>query len=560
MKSNRIQAWLCLSLFISCVPFVHEAYGQSTGSTAKSTKRSGTRVANPREVTITETFEPSFSIEPLSHRIEGRSGDVVPFKFKLETSNRKANVEVSVIGLRQELSGQILHDEDSANAATFVKLVSPTTMALDPGVPTFIEGVVQLPRGNAKFYSLGILVKDIGIDNPLASKTNPDGSPSTQAAVRFMTQYVLRLDLELQGTRGEEGRQIVLEEVSMVPQDGRPKLQTVVFNPTETAFEFQLRGRLRSSPSDRSFKPLRLVMPVRRGTEDENRYVGRILPKSRIRMEELLPEAIAGGHYDVDLELVFDGQVVNRKTLPLDVNSRDYPAQEVLIAQVEDGLQVSPAQIELSRARGGVRRLTMLINNHSREAKTIDLKALSENQLEIGAAMIQPSTFSLSPSSSRKISISLRSIPGEERKVQYGKVVITSKSSERDYEVTHSLPLALVMDNVPEPEVKLARLQWDPSQPYPGFRIAIENTGDVHFPMQARLLIVDEYGRRVSVPGGFGRWLMPRSSGMLDFRFDQLLPPGQYQLRCEVQRQGEPLVVDQVFTVTDMENATSVAN
>lgn len=301
-------------------------------------------------------------------------------------------------------------------------------------------------------------------------------------------------------------------------------------------------------------------MPVRRDVEDENRYVGRILPKSRIRMEELLPEAIAGGHYDVDLELVFDGQVVNRKTLPLDVNSRDYPAQEVLIAQVEDGIQVSPAQIELSRARGGVRRLTMLINNHSREAKKIDLKAIAENQLEIEAAMIQPSTFSLSPSSSRKISISLRSIPGEERKVQYGKVVITSKSSERDYEVTHTLPLALVMDNVPEPEVKLARLQWDPSQPYPGFRIGIENTGDVHFPMQARLLIVDEYGRRVSVPGGFGRWLMPRSSGMLDFRFDQPLSPGQYQLRCEVQRQGEPLVVDQVFTVTDMENATSVAN
>jgi hypothetical protein len=560
MKSNRTQAWLCLALFVSCVPFVHEAYGQSTSSTAKSTKRTGTRVANPREVTITETFEPSFSIEPLSHRIEGRSGDVIPFKFKLETSNRRANVEVTAIGLRQELSGQILHDEESANAATFVKLVSPTKMALEPGVPALIEGVVQLPRGSARFYSLGILVKDIGIDSPLASKTNPDGSPSTQAAVRFMTQYVLRLDLELQGTRGEEGRQIVLEEVSMVPQDGRPKLQTVVFNPTETAFEFQLRGRLRSSPSDRSFKPLRLVMPVRRGVEDENRYVGRILPKSRIRMEELLPEAIAGGHYDVDLELVFDGQVVHRRTLPLDVNSRDYPAQEVLIAQVEDGIQVSPAQIELSRARGGVRRLTMLINNHSREAKTIDLKAVAENELEIGAAMIQPSTFSLSPSSSRKISISLRSIPGEERKVQYGKVVITSKSSERDYEVTHSLPLALVMDNVSEPEVKLARLQWDPSQPYPGFRIGIENTGDVHFPMQARLLIVDEYGRRVSVPGGFGRWLMPRSSGMLDFRFDQPLSPGQYQLRCEVQRQGEPLVVDQVFTVTDMENATSVAN
>lgn len=536
-----------------------DAYGQDDRKSLAN-RKTNNRPGGDRQITVRETFEPTFSIEPLSHRLEGRSGDVMPFKFKIQTANRTANIEVAPIGLRQELNGQILHDEQSEKADALIRIVSPLAMTIEPDQPATIEGVVQLPRGSAKFHSLGILVKDIGIGDQVKPQFNADGSPKTQAGIRFMTQYVLRLDLAVEGTSGDEARQLVIEDVTMTPFEGRPRLQATVFNPTDTAFEFELRSRLRSSPSDRSFKSLRLVMPIRRGVEDESRYVGRILPKSRIRMEELLPEAIAGGHYDADMELVLSEKVIGRKTMPVDVNSLDFPAQEVLIAQVDDGLQVSPAQIELSKIRGGSRRITMLLSNRSQDSRTIKLQALANNDLEIGTVAIQPREFTLPSNGSRKVSLTLRSSSDETLAVQYGRLLVTAKSSDQDYEVSKALPLAMILAETPEPSVSLSRLQWDPSQPYPGFRATIENGSNVHFPVQARLTIVDQFGRRTSIPGGFGRWLMPQSKLPLDFRFDQPLAPGEYQLRCEVQTKGEPLTVNQAFTVTDIENATTELN
>jgi len=53
---------------------------------------------------------------------------------------------------------------------------------------------------------------------------------------------------------------------------------------------------------------------------------------------------------------------------------------------------------------------------------------------------------------------------------------------------------------------------------------------------------------------------MPQSSTNLDFRLESPLTPGQYRLRCELQRKGEPLVVEQVFTVTDMDTASNNIN
>ena len=531
-----------------------------TTAAKPSTKRSATAAARPgREVTIKETFEPAFAIEPLAHKIEGRAGDVIGFKFKIQSSNRPAKVEVAAIGLRQEMNGQILHVENSEKTDA-IKLMTPSSMNLIANTPATIEGVVRMPKGDAKYHSLGILVRDVGLADEIKPKFNPDGSQQTQAGIRFITQYVLRLDLEVTGVRGEYGNQLVVEDVKMTSFEGRPQLQAMVFNPSDTTFEFELRGQLRSSPSDRSMKPLRMVMPVRKPVQDETRYVGRILPKTRLRMEELLPEAIGGGNYEADMELLFGGKVVNRKTLPLEINALDYPAQEVLIAEVDHGLQVSPAQIELSKVRGGSRRITMLLKNNSRETKTIHLKAIGNNDLEIGAVLIQPNEVQLPAASSRKIALTLRTQPSDARAVEYGYVLVEAGSSERDYIVSRQLPLAVILDDIPEPEISMSPLQWDPSNPYPCFRTQLENTGQSHLALQSRLTITDESGRRTSIPGGFGRWLMPQSATTLDFRLEAALMPGQYKLRCEVQRQSEPLVLEQVFTVTDLENASASVN
>ena len=141
--------------------------------------------------------------------------------------------------------------------------------------------------------------------------------------------------------------------------------------------------------------------------------------------------------------------------------------------------------------------------------------------------------------------------------VEYGHLLVSSKSDNRDFHETKKLPLAVVLKKIPSTQVTLTPLQWNSESDYPGFLTKIENLGDIHLSMQARLLVVDATGRRFSIPSGFGKWLMPHSSAKLEFRFDQQLAPGEYQLRCELQQEGEPIVMQQDFVVSDLENSVS---
>jgi hypothetical protein len=525
--------------FVICISFIVQCYEAIAQGQRNQSQSGRPTSAGNRRVSVTESFEPAFSIEPLAHSITGNSGDVIPFEFKIESTNGASNIEVIPIGLRQELTGQILHDQQ-AQQAEMLRLSTPTNMTLPANTPTLIQGVVRIPSGQAKHYSAGIMVREQGRGDEVQPQFNPDGTPRTQAAIRFVTQYVLRLDITAEGTRGESGHELEMVDARLVPFEGRPKFQTIVQNTTDTTFEFELRAQLRSSPSDRSFKQLRLVMPIRAQIEDEKRFIGRILPKSQVRMEELLPEAIASGEYEVELELLMEGRVVEKKVFPLSVDATDYPAQEVLIAQVGSDLIASPAQIELSTQRGGTRRLTLLLQNKGKSSKSIHLSALGENQLPLGT---------------RKVALTLRGT-NDAADVTYGNLLIDCETDGRDFHETRELPLAVITKSLDAPKLAMTPLTWDPNGAYPAFRTTLTNDGAVHVPLQARLAIADETGTTISILGGFGKWLLPTKKTTLEFRMDKLLLPGQYQLRCEVlQGDGPSLVNQQTFEVTDLDNA-----
>lgn len=531
-----------------------ESLGFAQSSDTKRKVPTSTKQPNAGQITVKETFEPSFQIEPLSHKIEGRPSEVIPFKFTVTSANSPSEIEVSAIGLRQELSGMILHDPKSSQA-DLITLVTPSKMKLEPNKPYSVEGVVRIPKSDARFHSIGIMVRDIGRGKDLAPKIGPDGQPETQAGVKFMTQYVLRLDLSVIGARGELGRELQIDNLGLVPFEGRPRLQAIVSNPADTTFEFELRAKVRGAASDRSAKAMRMTMPIRSNVEDESRYSGRILPKSKIRMEELLPEAIASGQYEADLEILCEDRVVMKKTIPFSANAADYPAQEVLISQVGEDLQVSPAQIELSQVRGGSRRLTMVFKNSGREPKTIELKAMTSDDLELTGVLLQPATIQLAPGASRKTSITMKSQSASGDSSQFGYLQVLAKTEKRDFTESKRLPLALVLKRGAPAQVSIAPLQWDNTGEYPGFRTKVENSGTSHFPLEARLSIFDSSGRRINVPAGFGKWVMPGNSAPVLFRMEQPLAPGDYILRCEVQTEDKPVSIQQNFTVTDLDNA-----
>ncbi len=528
-----------LVLFATCIASPQAALAQKAG--------------RGNQVVVRESFEPTFRIEPLVNRLNGRSNDELPFKFTIESANRETTVEIVPIGLAQDISGQVLHNAELKISDT-IRLLTPQTLKLEANKSAYIEGLVKIPRGEAKHHSCGIMVRDIGSENTLSPSFDPSGKRKTQAGIRFMTQYILRLDIEVDGTRGEQVQQLLIEEASVQPRNGRPLLQAIVTNPTDTTFEFELRARLRSSPSDRTAKQVSLVMPIRAANEDDSRKIGRILGKSRIRMEELLPETIAGGQYEVDLEIWSDQRAVKKKTIGIDVDAEDFPAQEVIIAQVGPGLQVSPAQIELSHLRGGSRRVSILLKNHGKEDRSVQLKALGEDELPLGSVTFQPSSVKLAPGASRKIAMTL--IGGQsEQTFSYGHVLIESQSDRKEFRDTKRLPLAILYKKGGETSINVSPLAWDPNGKYPAFRTTVENTGTLHFPIDARLTIASELGRRYQVLGGFGRWVMPGQKMQTSFRLDFPLPPDNYKLKCEFITGGDPAVVEQEFVVSDLTDA-----
>jgi hypothetical protein len=485
----------------------------------------------------------------------GQSGAVTSFEFSLESANRETEIEVVPVGLRQEVSGLILHDPN-APQADLIRLSTPTRMMLSANTPAKIQGFVQFPRGEAKYHSIGILVKDIGAAERLAANNDPS-KKATKATIQFVTQYVLRLDLEMENARGENPNVLELEKLDLVPFEGRPKLIAQILNPSDSTFEYEVRAKLRSSTSDRNARSIRLVMPIREFSESEERFVGRILPKSRVRMIELLPEAIASGTYEADVEIMLGEKVLSRKTQSITVDASDYPAQEVLIAQLGKEVQVSPAQIELSQLRGGSRRSTILLKNNGKDTKSISVAANDGTGLALPSATIQPDKFTLPPGGSRKISITLKSQLDAHEAIVFGTIDFQARSDRKDFDETRKLPIALLMKKSSAPNAKLSSVQWDSLSKHPAFRCAVSNEGESHLAMNARLTISGENGERMQIPGGFGKWLMPGETAKLEFRLEQPLAPGKYQIKCELQQGDRPIVTEQIFEVNDMETAKS---
>lgn len=512
---------------------------------------------NGQTVNIQETFQSAFVIEPLVQRLSGRSGTTLSFKFKLESFNRETRIDILPVGLKQELSGRIVVDQSKEVSSNVLRLLTPSSMTLLPGVSSFIEGVVQIPRGDSEFHTLGLLIREAGKENEMKPTFDANGNVQTKAGLQITTQYLLRIDLVVEGVRSDQANQVTFGDVRMSPIQGRPQLNLVATNPTTSAIEFELRARLRRSANDSSFQPLRLNMPIRGDMETEEKFIGRLLPKGRVRMEGLLPEAIASGDYEVDIDLLVSGRSMKKQTFSININSNDFPAQDVIISQAAEGLMIAPAQIELSQTRGGVRRVSVSITNHSTSSKSIDLSAIDASGQQLTGVTIQPSQVSLPPGTNRKLSIIMKGNIGTSVPAEYGSLRIITKSEERDYTESKELPLALIYKNLRATEVSIDPVVWDPGDNQsPRFRTMIRNVGESHLPIDARLSVNGSSGYREVLHGGFGKWLMPGESMWVNFAVDQPLPPGDYVLRFEMQTGTQPISTTQTFQVTDLVTAS----
>ncbi len=88
----------------------------------------------PKGFTIRETFEPTFHIEPLVQRVNGRRGDVLRFEFQVEATNKDTEVDVALVDLRQEITGQVVH-EQATEINGNIQLLNPGRSKLQRNTP-----------------------------------------------------------------------------------------------------------------------------------------------------------------------------------------------------------------------------------------------------------------------------------------------------------------------------------------------------------------------------------------------------------------------------------------
>ncbi len=127
----------------------------------------------------------------------------------------------------------------------------------------------------------------------LANAPAPTTKDRRQRQAAYQRRYpihhtvFLRVDLEVEGARGDNVAGTIDRRRQSSPLPAAPELSVIIRNPSDTAFEYEVKSRLRSNRGI-SLKPVRMTMPVRASMETEDRYLGRVLPKSAVRMEEIV--------------------------------------------------------------------------------------------------------------------------------------------------------------------------------------------------------------------------------------------------------------------------------
>jgi len=300
-----------------------------------------------------QNVEPAFRVTPIVHHFESRRGKVIPFEFAIESINRPTTIHVRAIALTQDVNGAMIPKADTP-APDSISLLSPAEMNLADIEQKLLRGRVKVPFTDSKFHSFGILVTDLGRIVGTAPVLTQD-KEERRVGIRFVTRYVLRVDLTVQGVRGDDITKLELESSELFEEEGKTKARVWVHNPTDSPFEFEMRARLANSAVGSRQRQFNLCMPVRESVEPPERFTIRILPDSRLRLQEFLPEAVFPGDYEMQVALISNNRTRMKKSFPLSITKGDFPAQDATIVQVVRDITVTPSQLELSLRKRGNR-------------------------------------------------------------------------------------------------------------------------------------------------------------------------------------------------------------
>lgn len=480
-----------------------------------------------RRVTLTRAVEPSFHIEPIVQRFEARRGAVIPFTFEIASTGKDMNVEVEAVNLRQEETGIIMHDDDS-QANTGVEFTSDTEFQLAPGEKFKIEGTVTVPLARTNFLSYGILVRDNGVSSD--SSDGDDDGEAINAAVKFVTQYVLRIDIET-GVReiAEMGR-LQLNGGEVITQSGLPVASIYLDNPTDFAFELQVRGKPESRSNKRP-RPFFLTMQSRASLDNEERTLIRIMPKARLKLVAPLDSYDISSLESINVAVTNGRREVVEESFALNALNNRFPALEPKIASLPGSVSIEPAQIEIGRIAGTDRTCALQVRNSGEDNQELQLELFGLDGNPIQGVRVSSDDFVVKAGRTKTIRLSLQS-SREELLPEYGMLKI--RNTRTPDQVIGELPVALLHTPPQAPQVRVSDLALAERDGHRVFELTATNNGVGYAPVHGKLVLSSKQGWTIHMEAGYGIWLKPGESKTLEFIPDRTLENARYQLAYEV--------------------------
>lgn len=504
--------------------------------------------AGPREVTLTQTVEPSFRIEPVVHRFNARRGEVIPFDFQIGSMGKEMEVTVTPVNLRQEETGIILHDAQGEPARA-LRLTTPRRFDLGPGRQTNIRGQVTVPLAKSNYLSYGLLVREAGEAPDFGSA----GDAPTRAGIRFVTQYVLRVDIETGVADVGSMKDLRIEGGTLYAEHGLPRVRGFLRNPTDYAFECFVNAKV-AADAERKAKPIRLGMMSRATLGGEERHLVRIMPHSVLRLEAPVEQMLSPGEQTLRLSLSGGRREVTGADFALNLRDEDFPALAQQRAVV-GGVAVTPAQIEIGSIRSAKRTLGIKFKNTADEPAEIAIEPQSLSGEPLSHVKFSPSQFTLKPGRSKGVRATLRRT--DSTAIESG-VAVVSWRRDGGGETEERLPLSVLNAEPAAPRLEIGDIAWRDHDGGEAFVTTVANHSDAYTPVSASLAVGGPAGAVFHLEDGYGRWLAPGETTTLAFRPDGPVAPGDYTLILEVRsREGFAPTVRELNVVLNGAQATA---
>lgn len=481
-------------------------------------------MADDGSARVSSEARAGFQMSPMVNYLDARPGQVVPFEFRARSRGGDNRVTVQLVGLTQEESGRINAAADVVPEG--VELKTPAELVLSTTDAAAIRGTIRVPADKS-YFAFGVLVTDEG------RQLQPTADPGERrASVKFVTRYLLRVEVTVHGGRGATVADLVLGKGELVDREGRAVAQISVDNEAASAVEFEARARLVRAAGD-TRTPVgpffSLHHPIRANMPEPDRYAARVLGHSEILLEAPVPDPVFEGEYELEVRVVTPTRRAQER-FPVIVAEDAFPAQRAVVARAVRAIQISPAAIELSNARAGNRLATVALRNTGPAPVTVRVSPTSLAGEPGEGISIRPAAVTLAPGRERNVMVAMSGRVESNAHYLLLHCVVRPHDGGAGGAVDIPVGINVPADAAREAEVAEARWVEDDG----AFVVSVENTGETHLVLDGRLQLSDAFERSVTLRSGYGRWLLPGSSTELYFKPTRPLPPAAYDARFSI--------------------------